>query len=105
MAVFGSRVCFLSICIKVCSFTGLCYRDSILYDLWLFLCSLGPCCGLKTFLDRLATDTKPKAAEFQMLQLFCDCTTHYVTYVLNPHFFLFKIYGYFYSLTIHKDIK
>jgi ubiquitin-protein ligase E3 B len=59
--------------------TGLCYQNSILYNLWLFLCSLGPNCGLKTFLDHLAINTKCTAPEFQMLQLFCDCMTHYVT--------------------------
>ncbi|KAF5298208.1 hypothetical protein FQA39_LY02632 [Lamprigera yunnana] len=59
--------------------TGLCYRDRILYDLWLFLCSLGPNCGLKIFLDHLAINTKCSAPEFQMLQLFADCMTHYVT--------------------------
>ncbi|XP_030752735.1 ubiquitin-protein ligase E3B isoform X2 [Sitophilus oryzae] len=59
--------------------TGLCYQNSILYDLWLFLSSLGPNCGLKTFLDHLAFNTKCSAPEFQMLQLFADCMTHYVT--------------------------
>ncbi|KAH1003133.1 ubiquitin-protein ligase E3B isoform X1 [Dendroctonus ponderosae] len=59
--------------------TGLCYQNTILYDLWLFLCSLGPTCGLKTFLDHLAFNTKCSAPEFQMLQLFADCMTHYVT--------------------------
>ncbi|KAK4876027.1 hypothetical protein RN001_012449 [Aquatica leii] len=59
--------------------TGLCYRDRILYDLWLFLCSLGPNCGLKTFLDHFAINTKCSAPEFHMLQLFADCMTHYVT--------------------------
>ncbi|KAF2900658.1 hypothetical protein ILUMI_05537 [Ignelater luminosus] len=59
--------------------TGLCYQDRILYDLWLFLCSLGPNCGLKTFLDHLAINTKCTAPEFQMLQLYADCMTHYIT--------------------------
>ncbi|CAG9759771.1 unnamed protein product [Ceutorhynchus assimilis] len=59
--------------------TGLCYQNTILYDLWLFLCSLGPNCGMKTFLDHLAFNTKCSAPEFQMLQLFADCMTHYVT--------------------------
>ncbi|XP_066246822.1 ubiquitin-protein ligase E3B [Euwallacea similis] len=59
--------------------TGLCYQNTILYDLWLFLCSLGPHCGLKTFLDHLAFNTKCSAPEFQMLQLFADCMTHYIT--------------------------
>lgn len=58
---------------------GLCYQGRVLYDLWMFLCSLGPNCGLKTFLDHLAINTKCSAPEFQMLQLFADCVTHYVT--------------------------
>ncbi|XP_012282275.1 ubiquitin-protein ligase E3B isoform X2 [Orussus abietinus] len=59
--------------------TGLCYQDKILYHMWLFLCTLGPYCGLKAFLDHLAANTKCTAPEFQMLILFCDCMTHYVT--------------------------
>lgn len=31
---------------------GLCYQGEVLYNMWLFLCSLGPTCGLRTFLDR-----------------------------------------------------
>ncbi|CAH1155824.1 unnamed protein product [Phaedon cochleariae] len=59
--------------------TGLCYQNSMLYDLWLFLCSLGQFCGMKPFLDLLAFNTKCSAPEFQMLQLFGDCMAHYVT--------------------------
>ncbi|CAH1185168.1 unnamed protein product [Phyllotreta striolata] len=59
--------------------TGLCYQNSVLYDLWLFICSLGPNCGIKPFLDHLAINTKFSAPEFQMLQLFADCMSHYVT--------------------------
>lgn len=59
--------------------TGLCYQDKILYHMWLFLNTLGPYCGLKAFLDLLAATTKCSAPEFQMLILFCDCMTHYVT--------------------------
>lgn len=62
--------------------TGLCYKDKILYHMWLFLGTLGPHCGLKAFLDHLAANTKCTAPEFQMLILFCDCMTHYVTCVL-----------------------
>lgn len=64
-----------------CFIAGLCYQDRVLYDLWLFLCSLGPNCGLKAFLDHLSNYTKCTAPEFQMLQLFADCMTHNVTYV------------------------
>lgn len=59
--------------------TGLCNQDEILYSLWQFLCTLGPNCGLKSFLDLLAVNTKTSAPEFQMLILFADCMTHYVT--------------------------
>ncbi|PNF41016.1 hypothetical protein B7P43_G08820 [Cryptotermes secundus] len=65
--------------LKLDILTGLCYQDKILYNLWLFLNSLGPNCGLKAFLDLLAVNTKCSAPEFQMLILFCDCMTHYVT--------------------------
>lgn len=59
--------------------TGICYQEHILYDLWLFLTTLGPCCGLKSFIDLLMINVKCSSPEFQMLQLFCDCTTHCVT--------------------------
>ncbi|XP_026282026.1 ubiquitin-protein ligase E3B [Frankliniella occidentalis] len=59
--------------------TGLCYQDRVLHHLWLFLCSLGPNCGLKAFLELLAVNTKCSAPEFQMLILFCNCMTNYVT--------------------------
>ncbi|XP_076627960.1 ubiquitin-protein ligase E3B isoform X2 [Colletes latitarsis] len=59
--------------------TGLCYQDKILYHMYLFLGTLGPYCGLKAFLDHLAANTKCTAPEFQMLILFSDCMTHYVT--------------------------
>lgn len=59
--------------------TGLCYQDSVLYQLWKFLTSLGPNCGLKSFLDLLAVNTKGSSPEFNTLVLFADCMTHYVT--------------------------
>ncbi|KAL1132531.1 hypothetical protein AAG570_010486 [Ranatra chinensis] len=59
--------------------TGLCYQDLILYRLWKFLESLGPNCGLKSFLDLLADNTKTSSPEFNTLVLFCECMTHYVT--------------------------
>lgn len=59
--------------------TGLYYQDKILYHMWLFLGTLGSHCGLKAFLDHLAANTKCTAPEFQMLILFSDCMTHYVT--------------------------
>ncbi|XP_075221172.1 ubiquitin-protein ligase E3B isoform X2 [Lycorma delicatula] len=60
-------------------FTGLCYQDNILYQLWRFLYSLGPNCGLKSFLDLLAVNTKGTTPEFSILTLFADCMTHYIT--------------------------
>lgn len=65
--------------LKLDILTGLCYQDKVLYNLWLLLNSLGPSCGLKAFLDLMAVNTKCSAPEFQMLILFCDCMTHYVT--------------------------
>ncbi|GLH04043.1 E3 ubiquitin-protein ligase Nedd-4 [Gryllus bimaculatus] len=65
--------------LKLDILTGLCYQDKILFNLWLFICSLGGNCGLKAFLDHLAANTKEITYEFHMLILFCDCMTHYVT--------------------------
>nr|XP_026489897.1 ubiquitin-protein ligase E3B [Vanessa tameamea] len=65
--------------VKLDILTGLCNQDEILYSLWQFLCTLGPNSGLKAFLDLLALNTKASAPEFQMLVLFSDCMTHYVT--------------------------
>ncbi|VVD04422.1 unnamed protein product, partial [Leptidea sinapis] len=65
--------------VKLDILTGLCNQDEILYSLWRFLCTLGPSSGLKSFLDLLAVNTKSSAPEFQMLILFADCMTHYVT--------------------------
>ncbi|XP_042241002.1 ubiquitin-protein ligase E3B-like [Homarus americanus] len=48
-------------------------------QLWQVLLSLGPLCGLKSFLDLLSVSTKATAPEFHMLVLFCDATTHLVT--------------------------
>ncbi|XP_045532186.1 ubiquitin-protein ligase E3B [Pieris brassicae] len=65
--------------VKLDILTGLCNQDEILYSLWQFMCTLGPNSGLKAFLDLLAVNTKSSAPEFQMLILFADCMTHYVT--------------------------
>lgn len=59
--------------------TGLCYKSDIVIQLWMILLSLGPTCGLKSFLDLLSVSTKASAPEFHMLMLFCDSTTHLVT--------------------------
>ncbi|KAF9412715.1 hypothetical protein HW555_008859 [Spodoptera exigua] len=53
--------------VKLDILTGLCNQDEILYSLWQFLCTLGPNCGLKSFLDLLAVNTKTSAPEFQMI--------------------------------------
>ena len=73
------HVCEMLIFFFLCSLLGLCYQDKVLHHLWLFLCSLGPNCGLKAFLELLAVNTKCTAPEFQMLILFCNCMTNYVT--------------------------
>ncbi|XP_004930382.1 ubiquitin-protein ligase E3B [Bombyx mori] len=65
--------------VKLDILTGLSNQENILYSLWQFLCTLGPNCGLKSYLDLLAVNTKTSAPEFQMLVLFADCMTHYVT--------------------------
>lgn len=59
--------------------TGVCYTGNILYDLWLFITSLGPYCGLKEFLELFKMSDYHHAAPTSMLMLFCDCMTHYVT--------------------------
>ncbi|KAK7074559.1 Ubiquitin-protein ligase E3B, partial [Halocaridina rubra] len=59
--------------------TGLCYKSDMVHHLWLVLQSLGPTCGLKSFLDLLSVSTKATAPEFHLLMLFCDATTHLVT--------------------------
>ena len=47
--------------------------------MWKFLQSLGPNCGLKTFLDQLAVCPKASAPEFQLLTLFADCLSYLLT--------------------------
>ncbi|KAK4297692.1 hypothetical protein Pmani_029911 [Petrolisthes manimaculis] len=59
--------------------TGLCYKSEMVPHLWQVLSSLGPSCGLKSFLDLLSASTKATAPEFHMLMLFCDATTHLVS--------------------------
>lgn len=59
--------------------SGLCYKSEMVSQLWQVLLSLGPSCGLKSFLDLLSVSTKATAPEFHMLMLFCDATAHLVT--------------------------
>jgi hypothetical protein len=78
-ADMSCRLCYVNNYFVLLCTAGLCYQDKLLYHLWLLLNSLGPSCGLKSFLDLMAVNTKCSAPEFQMLILFCDCMTHYVT--------------------------
>jgi len=66
---------------------GLCYGDILLKPLWLFLNSLGPNCGLKSFLDLLNTNRSATCPEFQMLTLFCDTFGHLVTILDDSEFY------------------
>ncbi|XP_069192491.1 ubiquitin-protein ligase E3B-like [Procambarus clarkii] len=59
--------------------TGLCYKSEMVPQLWHILLSLGPSCGIKSYLDLLSVSTKATAPEFHLLILFCDATTHVVT--------------------------
>lgn len=59
--------------------TGICYNDNVIYDLWLFITSLGPYCGLREFLELLKCEDFLRKPQTAMLMLFCDCMTHYVT--------------------------
>lgn len=81
-----SRVCALYYAglntlsqLKMDILTGICYNDNVLYDLWLFITSLGAYCGLKEFLDLLRCDGALNKPQTAMLMLFCDCMTHHVT--------------------------
>lgn len=62
--------------------SGICYSDHILHDLWLLVTATGPQCGLKGFLELLQVNSTPSySPQILLLLLFCDCMTHYVTYV------------------------
>ncbi len=65
--------------LKLDILSGLCYKNILLLPLWRLIRSLGPNCGLKTFLDHLHANSKGSAPEFQILTLFCDCLTYVVT--------------------------
>uniref|UniRef100_A0A0P4WEM7 Ubiquitin-protein ligase E3B n=1 Tax=Scylla olivacea TaxID=85551 RepID=A0A0P4WEM7_SCYOL len=65
--------------LKMDILTGLCYKSEMVSQLWQVFQSLGPNCGLKSFLDLLSASTKATAPEFHMLMLFCDATTLLVT--------------------------
>lgn len=59
--------------------TGICFVDKVFYDLWLFLTSMGPNCALKEYLELFKCEDFQNKPQTQMLMLFCDCMTHYVT--------------------------
>ncbi|KAH8378895.1 hypothetical protein KR009_001935 [Drosophila setifemur] len=66
--------------------TGICYNDNVLYDIWLLITSLGPNCGMKEYLELLKCETNMQKPQTAMLMLFCDCMTHYVTWVHRVFF-------------------
>eukprot|EP00092_Neocalanus_flemingeri_P034441 GFUD01037450.1.p1 GENE.GFUD01037450.1~~GFUD01037450.1.p1 ORF type:complete len:1075 (-),score=271.40 GFUD01037450.1:205-3429(-) len=66
---------------------GLCFGDLLLKPLWVFLNSLGPNCGLKSFLELLSANKSDTAPEFQMLVLFCDTFSHLVTILDDTEFY------------------
>ena len=65
--------------IKLEILSGLSSQDILLPNLWSFISSLGPKNGLSPFLDHLALSSKTCSPEFQILVLFCDCSTHNFT--------------------------
>ena len=65
--------------IKLEILSGLSSQDILLPNLWSFISTLGPKNGLSPFLDHLALSSKTCSPEFQILILFCDCSTHNFT--------------------------
>lgn len=65
--------------LKLDILSGLCYNDTLLHDLFILLTSLGPNCGLKSFLELLSLSANSYSPPVLMLLLFCDLMTHYVT--------------------------
>lgn len=59
--------------------SGLCYNDTLLHDLFILIASLGPSCGIKSFLELLSLTSDTYPPQLLMLLLFCDLMTHYVT--------------------------
>lgn len=60
--------------------TGLCYHDTLLHDFHIFIASLGPTFGLKSFTEIISDADSPSTI---MLLLYCDLMTHYVTWVIE----------------------
>lgn len=65
--------------LKLDILSGICYNDTVLYDLWQLLTSVGPYCGIREFVELLKADPSCHQAQIYMLMLFADCMTHYVT--------------------------
>lgn len=66
--------------LKLDILSGLCYNDTLLHDLFILIASLGPGCGLKSFLELLSMSSNVTyAPPLLMLLLFCDLMTQYVT--------------------------
>ena len=66
---------------------GLCYGDLLLRPLWVFLNSLGPQCGLKSWLELLSVSKAGTAPEFQILILYCDTLAHLVSILDDSEFY------------------
>lgn len=65
--------------LKLDILSGICYNGTVLFDLWLLINkSLGPNCGIKSFIDLIRYDDINNPPGLLLL-LFCDCMTHYVT--------------------------
>lgn len=65
--------------LKLDILSGLCYNDAMIHDLFLFIASLGPTCGLKPMLELLTLSSENLSPPLLLLMLFCDMMTHYVT--------------------------
>ncbi|XP_055912122.1 ubiquitin-protein ligase E3B [Eupeodes corollae] len=65
--------------LKLDILSGICYNDSILYDLWQLITSAGQYCGIREYADLLKSDPTGSQPQICMLMLFSDCMTHYVT--------------------------
>uniref|UniRef100_A0A915K9A7 Ubiquitin-protein ligase E3B n=1 Tax=Romanomermis culicivorax TaxID=13658 RepID=A0A915K9A7_ROMCU len=58
--------------------SGLCYQDFLLPRLWRFISQLSPHDGLKAYIDLLIQNPKATSPEFQILNLFADCSTYLI---------------------------
>lgn len=79
--------------------SGLSYNEILLPILWRFLCDLGPCCGLKVFIDLLQqTPESTIHPIFSLLTLFCETASNYICTLDHIEMFehqkLFKVEHY-----------